>query len=52
MNDDLIASCFEQGLNAVCMTNEDFGLAMAITGILCGFSFMLISFLIITNVKA
>lgn len=45
-------NCINQGLNSLCMTDNDFSFAMSITGILVGFSFMIISFLIVSNIKA
>lgn len=48
---DYAEYCLSQGLNFVCMTESDFGLGMSITGCLVGFAFMIVSFLVITNVK-
>lgn len=45
-------ACINQGLNFLCMTNDDFAFSMSITGILVGFCFMFISFLIVSNIKA
>ena len=41
-----------QGLNFLCMTDSDFAFSMSIAGILVGFCFMIISFLIVSNIKA
>ena len=41
-----------EGLNFLCMTDSDFAFSMSIAGILVGFCFMIISFLIVSNIKA
>lgn len=45
-------ACIDKGLNFLCMTDSDFAFSMSITGILVGFCFMFISFLIVSNIKA
>ncbi|MCI7550096.1 MAG: hypothetical protein MSA33_06615 [Campylobacter sp.] len=45
-------SCINEGLNFLCMTDSDFTFSMSIAGILVGFCFMIISFLIVSNIKA
>lgn len=45
-------TCINQGLNSLCMSDSDFAFSMSITGILVGFCFMFISFLIVSNIKA
>lgn len=44
--------CINEGLNFLCMTDSDFAFSMSIAGILVGFCFMIISFLIVSNIKA
>ena len=45
-------SCIYVCLNFLCMTDSDVAFSMSIAGILVGFCFMIISFLIVSNIKA